>query len=138
MKYLFICLFLFSAATFAFNGRKCDTLIGRKGGFYYLPLSTAQFTSSTGACSAIGKTKEEERQLFYAVNWEFIQNDVAKGNGENLDALIKLSGCKRNSNSNLQRKLKDRYQYIFVNDVERSYNNIYPILDGYCKGSPQA
>lgn len=135
MKYLLL-MFLFSSKLFAFNGYRCDLLMRKEGGFQFftfLTTSTAQFASSTGECSAIGKTSEQERELFYVMNWEFIKKDIAKGVGENLSSLLTLSGCKDTNDIVLRRQLKENYEAIFSNDIEQSYRYISPILDNYCK-----
>jgi hypothetical protein len=132
MQYLFLCSLLFSTVTFAFNGRKCDTLISRKGGFYLLPMSTAQFTSSTGECSALGMNKEDQRKLFYYVNFEPLKNDVARGNGETLNSLLSLSGCKNFSDFRIKKKMKENYAELFNEDSEKSYLNVSPMLDSFC------
>jgi len=138
MRIICTILVLLISEAYGFSGRKCDAFMKREGFFglpTFLTTSTGQFLSSSGECSAVGKTPEQERQLFYAVNWKFIQNDVAKGYGENLTALLRLSGCKGSKNSPAQKMLKNDYENIFDKDVEGSYLYISPILDNYCKKS---
>jgi hypothetical protein len=84
-----------SHKTNSFDWSKCRQLLNKDqsmtgGG---ASLSSSGFSSSIGACSALGSNLEEERKLFYTFNYNYIKSDIAKGGGENLISFLVLSDC---------------------------------------------
>ena len=132
MKIFILLTVILSLDASAFNGPKCDILLKKKGGFYLLPLSSAQFTSSTGHCSALGENKEERKRSFYFANIEQLKNEIARGNGENLSALFLLNGCPKQSGRYLEKQLQKNIESILISDKEKSYSNFLSILGYHC------
>lgn len=77
--------------------------------------------------------KEEQKKVFYYVNLDHLQKEIAKGQGENLRTFLALSGCDHDSHLSLRKQLKENFEAIFSKDIE-SYLKISPIVDSYCKG----
>ncbi|MFP5492747.1 MAG: hypothetical protein ACLGG0_14685 [Bacteriovoracia bacterium] len=81
--------------TYAFNGKQCWKFLYR---WYHFGVpvftGTSQYSSSTGACSAISMSKEEQAQHFYAFNQDKILEDIAKSRGDYLASFERILGCK--------------------------------------------
>jgi hypothetical protein len=136
-KFSFVLVMLFFASyAFPFNGRKCDHLMRKKGGFRiatFLTTSAAQFTTSTGECSALGMNKDEQKKMFYYVNFEHLRNDIAKGGGERLMAFYSIYNCSQKSVGQNTSYLKKNFKTLVKDDAESSFTLIDPILNQYCQ-----
>lgn len=126
-----ILAFTYSSYAFSFNYDKCKRgLVSTKGKGIYTTIftgimnttySVGQSLTSTGGCAAIGMTKEEQAQVFYAFNHEKVLEDIAKGGGEYYSSLSRLWGCPYKLDRSLiqqkymslnQLKLEDQYSVV--------------------------
>lgn len=116
-------LIFYSSSSFGFNYRKCTQFMARWG--YPSSLTSAtQWTSSTGACSAMA-SRTEEKKRFFVINYEKFQNEAAQGRGEHLYTFGLLSGCSLTKQSEFNVLLKKNYQSIFSRDYRaRSFRQI--------------
>ncbi len=113
---LFACLLMASVQVRAFNWRQCqldDSVSSESSGGLTVrgSSSTLQFTSSTGACSAIGM--REQRALFVMENFDNVLKDSSRGSGEYIAVIGKLSGCSGGAITTLSGAIKGNFQEIF-------------------------
>lgn len=94
-------------------------------------LSTSQFTSSTGACAAIG-IKESVRKEYYAVNFDQIKADAAKGDGEYITTLLSISQCTNRDGHRLKIYLKYYFEDYFNLNAKKSYQQLIPVFEKGC------
>lgn len=117
-------MLLFSCPIQAFNGSKCyDKVLARTlgtGGVY----SSAQFTTSTGDCAAIGYHSKENKKLFYVENDLDLQLNIAKGDGVYLSELTSIYGC--TDLVKTKKSLMNNYKFIYR--VKNSSDRIDQIL----------
>lgn len=86
---LFTFLF-FVVPSNGFDQDLCGDLLHRtKNGF----MSSSQFTSSTGNCSALKNQKLSKIVSFFIENREQIKNDYSRGTGEALEAFLAICNC---------------------------------------------
>lgn len=97
LQFKLILILLLLCASSAFNWKKCqrETLskhadLQGSGAF----LSTSEFMSSTGNCSALAVSPEDKRKSFIAENYEYLLKDISRGSGEYIYAYAKLHGCR--------------------------------------------
>jgi hypothetical protein len=114
---IIILMMMFSELLYAYDEKKCmDRTLLVVGGEL---LSSTQFTSSWGECSAIGT--RETRNQFLQANLENIKRDAARGAGEYLHTLSSLYGCKSFSKRNLfYSELQKNYEHLFTEDPSNS------------------
>jgi hypothetical protein len=97
--------------------------------------STTQFVSSNGECSAIGLNEEQKkRESYIARNLDEIKQDVARGQGEHLDALYVLSGCGGSLESEFYRTLQSQFERLEGVDNERAWFSVE--MDSILGGHP--
>ena len=93
-------------------------------------ISSIQFLSSWGACSAIRETDEEARVIFLKNNLDVIKEQAALGNGEFLTTLGQLYICDRDNQKYFLSSMKFNYQKIFEDNsnAEEINNEIKKVL----------
>lgn len=135
MKIIFVLLILScSSISYGFNYRKCRQFQLKHSSFFYGPTTSMQFTSSTGACSALA-SRSEEKKRFFVINYEKFQNEVAQGGGEHLYTFGLLSGCSSSEQSELNILLKKNYHLIFSpNYHEKSFRELNNYATALCQG----
>lgn len=112
--FFFVSAFILTDSTHAFNWEECNKTLSRPGnwvGVYGL-TSMTQWSSSWGECSMIGEVSHD-RKIFLAQNIDKLQVDIARGDGEYLQALAELYECPAKNYSDFARTLKDNYSNIF-------------------------
>jgi hypothetical protein len=77
------------------------------GGFATTTTFPVQYTSSWGACSAIGKL-EEDRKAFYNDNFEMLRINFSENRGEYLKAFVSFYQCSKVGEEVLS---NDNYNY---------------------------
>lgn len=124
----------FSVSSFGFNYSKCTKFMARWG--YPSSLTTApQFTSSTGACSAMA-SRTDEKKRFFAINYDRFQNEVAQGTGEYLYTLGLLFNCSQKEEILFRQELKKNYTEFFPLDFsEDSYRKMNLLGASICSGA---
>ena len=85
--FLIFALTLFSISSLAYNDSRCNRVFGRYFWGASGLVSTSQFSSSTGECAAFGMN-EEARQQYYALNFDQIKSDAARGEGDWMKTLL--------------------------------------------------
>ena len=120
----FFTLIIFSISAHSFNWRRCTTGqdLGTKH-IFGVTTSSAQFTTSTGGCKMFGATQSKKSKMFYAINYDKIKEDAARGGGEYLEHFAYLSGCQKNY-STWAHTLQIDFEKVFKNQMESSYNLI--------------
>lgn len=134
MKFIFkltILILVYSQTSYAFNYRKCHSFLSRWG-FPAGSTTGFQFTSSTGACSALA-LKEEEKKRFFVINYEIFQNEAAQGRGDYLSAFGQLSQCSKNESEEFNRRVKLDYENLFPTmDHENSFSRLDKLSKSIC------
>jgi hypothetical protein len=75
-------------------------------------IQTFAITTGTSECTASGAVKSErETDVFVAVNFDSLKNEIARGSGEHLVALANLMGCERSDS--FARTLQANYENTF-------------------------
>ncbi|MCK5072842.1 MAG: DUF3015 family protein [Bacteriovoracaceae bacterium] len=122
---LIIVLMIFSVQSHAFNWKKC-----RKNytghwfpAMFTLVGSSSSYISSTGDCSAFAMVQENKKKLYVAQNLDNLQIDIARGQGEYLDAYAALSGCHKSEYFN--KILQSNYKTIFGENIDSSPHEVY-------------
>ena len=67
----------------------------------------------------------DRKKLYIAQNKSNIQHDIAKGEGEYLNAYANLSGCDQESSLIMARTFQRSYPSIFKEDSNNSAKEIY-------------
>lgn len=133
MKVITTILFLLflPRISYAFNYQKCDRFLSRWG--FPAGMTTGfQFTSSTGACSALA-ARDEEKKRFFVVNYEKFRNEAAQGSGEHLAAFSMLSNCSKAQSRDLNQKIKTNYSELFPVDYrEDSFLKVNQLVRKVC------
>lgn len=130
MKVIFIVMMMF--LTVGFSWKKCKYQPSISGFGIIAPTTmSGQFTSSTGGCSALG-SKEEVRKTYYALNFEKLKSDVAKGGGEYLTGFLDMSKCSANETGEVVSHLKSSYGNFFNSSPESTYPNVTSLVDESC------
>lgn len=126
---IFLFSFLFLNISLAFDAKKCANTFG------VIPIgpfvSTSSFISSTGDCSMLGLV-EHDQKLFIAQSWLPLQIDIARGNGEYVDAFSEISKCNSLGKVELKKELQKNYSKIYSDirseDVEYTHSAIFNIM----------
>ncbi|MFP5492918.1 MAG: DUF3015 family protein [Bacteriovoracia bacterium] len=117
MRFFIWCLIIIPLYAEAFNGRNCYRFLER---WRYLGVpiftGTSQYSTSTGACSAIGLNKEDQAQYFYAFNQDKVLEDIAKSKGEYLASFERILGCKMELSD-----LRKNYSALTSIEIEGQY-----------------
>lgn len=117
--------------SYAFNYSKCVRYLQPFGMFGGITSST-QYSSSSGACSAMA-SKAEEKKRFFVINYDKFQNEAAQGRGEHLYVFGKLSNCSNLSLLKLNETLKKEYKLLFSSQYEeRSYFRVENLTSRVC------
>lgn len=75
-----------------------------------LPTQTFAMTSGTSGCSSSGVVNRDvEQEVFVAVNMDSLYQDMARGQGEYLESLADLMGCKVAVRGELGRMARDNF-----------------------------
>ena len=75
---------------------------------------TFGITTGTSNCTASGFAKVDREQIFYVEsNFQNLQVEMARGQGENLAAFAQVLGCKDMSVSEFGKMTREGYQRIF-------------------------
>jgi hypothetical protein len=137
----FFFLLLLSTEVFAFNLQRCregnppkegevilerNLLVNITGTF----TSSTEYVSSTGNCAAIGSV-EEKRELFFAYNYKFIMQDMARGGGDNLNAFLSLFNCTDSQQHELEIRFMNQLEY-FLNDWDQAKTKIFEHSRSVC------
>lgn len=130
-KFFLLTFYILTSHAAACNDAKCTRNFGRfiwgLGGV----ISTTQFVSSTGDCSALG-AHEQARQEFYVINFDKISTDFAKGGGEYASTFLSLSNCFEHENEDLFTNLQKDYKNV-SDDIEASYSETVLIVESRCQ-----
>lgn len=114
LSFFFILTLILSSSCYAFNWDNCyqktikDTSILGEGWI----TSTTQYSSSFNECSMLGEAGHD-RKVFIAQNFDKLQVDIARGNGEYLQTLAELYSCPEDNYSTFGHELKSHYEIIF-------------------------
>lgn len=82
---------------------------------------TFGITSGTSNCTADGIVKlEKAQEMFVAVNYESLEQEMAVGKGEKLESFAKLLGCDAGSVSRFGKLTKDKYSSLIKMDTTPS------------------
>lgn len=127
MKVISVLLFFFISTAYAFNWEVCKKEWIKDSGTLIVGsfmISSTQFTSSWGSCSAL-KTREDERQHFVAINFENLKIDLARGQGGFIDSYARLYNCTENDTVELKNILRNNYKNIFGPTLELNSEEFY-------------
>ncbi|MBL7666060.1 MAG: DUF3015 family protein [Bacteriovoracaceae bacterium] len=136
MNTLIISLFMFIfSEAYSFSWQQCrsQSLVSSLG--FAMSTSASQFISSTGGCAMLGLSRSEESKRFYIVNFDKIQEDAAKGNGEYLKELAYINRCSSQNREELFNYLRTNYRSIMLVDADKSYALIEQKLNN-CVAKP--
>ena len=138
-------LLLSSVECQAFNGMNCHKILFRtmdKG-----PLgirlssgsssSSSSVTSSTGACSMFGL--KEQREEFLVANQDAVMRESARGSGEYVESLTRLSGCGgETARKSFGAMLQSRFNAIyFTGEKAASVEEVTRRIDSEITASPE-
>ena len=98
--------------------------------------SCTSFISSTGPCSAIGMIQEDKKKLYVAQNLDNLKIDIAKGQGEYLNAYACLSGCDQKTQNELARLFQKNFTEIYGGGPEKEPRAIYESMEKVMKSDP--
>ncbi len=132
MKYLSLVLIIvFTFPAFGFDWERCKNSDDFRAAWVSIGFVTSsEFTTSTGECSALAMNDTEEKKKYVTQNVNNLKIDTALGRGQFLAEYLFLNSCK--DINNLQGKVKQKYNYIF-SDSEPS--KIYIRLNSVLRNS---
>lgn len=81
-------------------------------------MSPVQFSSSWGACSALGEP-EHSKEAFFNDNYYLVKRDFALSHGEFKDVFIAFFNCNSDGEVFLTKKVRENFEQIF----ERNFSN---------------
>lgn len=104
-----------------------SVIFGAKPGFVQLFAATTNasfysqlfgITSGTSNCDGglFAKAKQEQ-QMFANVNYDSLKQEMARGEGEKLEALAALMGCRAENTGAFAQLTQQNYSVIFAGDV---------------------
>lgn len=138
MKTLIFALLLISTSAHAFNWSRCNNASPVTGGSGIIEMmsttvsnvgvSSSQFLSSWGECSMVGEV-EKVRKTFIAQNLNYLQQDMAKGNGEYLAAYARLHDCNQKGMALFGKSMKQKYFEIKKLDEFQDFDSIFRIME---------
>ncbi|MFA6236459.1 MAG: DUF3015 family protein [Bacteriovorax sp.] len=118
MTLMFLSPFM-ASNTYAYDWDKCRRSLNKQsknaglyGGVLTTTIFPSQFSSSWGACSALGKP-EVDKKAFFNDNFEMLKQDIAKGNGEYLDAFLVFYNCSILGREEFIKSSRNNYKNIF-------------------------
>lgn len=85
---------------------------GMYGGIATTTVFPSQFSSSWGACSALGKP-EENRMAFFNDNFDMLKVDFARGDGEYVTTYISFYQCSDTGKKDFIKLVRSNYKHIF-------------------------
>ena len=98
-------------------------LFDENGGFQQVLAATTNGTfgnqtfgisSGTSNCTKNGMVKNErEQEVFIAMNYDSLTQDIARGEGETLSALTNLMGCSKEGATHFATAAKAQYASIY-------------------------
>lgn len=81
------------------------------------PASTS-ITSGTSGCDANGVIyRHKEQEVFVAVNFDTLSQEMAQGHGQNLQSLAALMGCSTVAYPEFARMTQDKYPVLMGSDT---------------------
>lgn len=96
---------------------------GMYGGIVTTTIYPSQFTSSWGACSALGKP-EEDREVFFNDNFEGLKINFAQGNGELMKVFMSFYKCSIYGEEEFIKIVRNNYKMIFGTAKSLSFHEI--------------
>jgi hypothetical protein len=138
---VFILSFCFVESCYSFNWEKCKRIMFKETGGGWSTkivsgitnhgISSAQFTTSTGECSAIRMSDKEEQKHYLLSNVDKVKKDSAKGDGEYLSTFLEIMNCPQIEKSKV--KIKKSFEYLFKEEInEDNYESFYQKIDNIC------
>lgn len=113
----------YSVSALAFDEGKCGDLFPKLGDshppyfsiFYTSTMvpSTTSYLSSWGKCSMYG-SRQTLRTQYIATHQPTLELEAARGEGEHVETLARLSGCTDNEQSRFNEKLRLNFKEIFA------------------------
>lgn len=85
---------------------------GMYGGIATTTVFPSQFSSSWGACSALGKP-EEDKKAFFNDNFDMLRINFSENNGEYLKAFISFYKCSSYGEEIFTKLVRNNYGIIF-------------------------
>ncbi len=97
-----------------------------------LPVVTFGMTFGTSNCTQHKIVKTEKESLYFVtMNYFELKSEIAKGNGEYINALAQTMGCESSANERLSTALKRNYPVIFQNSSiqpEATLSEVYKTI----------
>ena len=80
--------------------------------------ASSSITSGTSGCDANGVIyREKEQEVFVAVNFDSLSQEMAQGHGANLQSLAALMGCSTAAYPEFARMTQDKYAELVSSDT---------------------
>lgn len=115
-----------------FNWERCETIINKSSiqgeGVF---TSTSGYSSSTGECSMVGKS-DHDTKAFYVDNKQKVIDDITRGQGEYLKALLKIMSCTPIEYKIVTYVLKNNFGNLMVMDTKNQYKFIKSQCKKFC------
>ena len=83
------------------------------------PTYTGASTFGTAGCKDLDYY-QHQRNHFLETQWAFLNEDAARGKGENLTAFTQIMGCSKEQETQFAALVRNNYYSLFVTTVERS------------------
>jgi hypothetical protein len=135
MKIFLIFIIVIPVAN-AFNWQKCKKVYKDSGNFVIsasaASASASSYISSTGDCAMIGNITHDKK-VFFAQNFNELQIESAKGNGEYLHSYASLSGCNKTGSERLKKALQTNFKAIYGSNVEYTPKKAYEGIENILK-----
>jgi len=122
--YLLSTMSIFSAPKYGMAGCGLGSLIFSSNGFLQVSAATTNgiygnqtfgITSGTSNCTADGIVKNEKiQETFVAINFESLEQEMASGKGEKLNAFAHLLGCGSGVTEKFGTMTKDNFSKIIT------------------------
>ena len=110
------------------NSLVSSALRGTTNGILF-PVVTIGMTVGTSNCTQHKIVKNEKRSLhFVTMNYYELKSDMAKGDGQYINALASTLGCDASVSTEMSRKLQGQFSKIYDQeqvDAERTLLNVY-------------
>lgn len=92
-------------------------------------IQTFGITTGTSNCKTDGLVKQNKiQEVFVAVNFQALEQEIATGKGEKLSALSSLLGCPEDQTQRFSRMTQDNYSKLFSGNPTP-----YSVIDGLKK-----
>lgn len=140
MKILIFAFVFITSSVHAFNWSRCQNsqpVTGQANGLIEISstivsntaVSVTQGISSWGDCSLIGEV-ENVRRTFIAQNLQYLEQDIAKGSGEYLEAYARLYDCTPEGVAQYGVRVKKEYLGIAGKDRETIFMKMEEPFNG--------